>query len=167
MTFRVEIDGQIAALDIQRQGNNLSYEFDGALNASGLAALVQISPGVFSVLIGNRSFTVHLAQTDDHVEATVGSQRHAISIADFRDASPGKGRNAASGPTDIRAQMPGKVISLLVAEGSSVEEGQGLLIIEAMKMQNELKSPRAGVVMKMPAREGMTVIAGETLAVIG
>jgi pyruvate carboxylase subunit B len=62
--------------------------------------------------------------------------------------------------------MPGKVVRLLVAENDAVEAGQGVAVIEAMKMQNELKSPKKGVVRKILAREGAAVNAGETLAVV-
>jgi biotin carboxyl carrier protein len=63
--------------------------------------------------------------------------------------------------------MPGKVIRLLVREGDTVEAGQGLVVVEAMKMQNEMKSPKAGQVVKLSAHVGATVAAGEVLVVIG
>jgi len=62
--------------------------------------------------------------------------------------------------------MPGKVVRVLVNEGESVTAGQGLLVIEAMKMQNEIRSPKSGVVEKLSAAEGQAVTAGETLAII-
>jgi len=63
--------------------------------------------------------------------------------------------------------MPGKVVRVLVAEGDTVEAGQGLLVVEAMKMQNEIKAPRSGRVVALAAREGATVAAGDPLATIG
>ena len=62
--------------------------------------------------------------------------------------------------------MPGKVVRLLVAEGSAVEQGQGILVIEAMKMQNELKSAKKGVVRKIMVKEGATANSGDVLAVV-
>ena len=62
--------------------------------------------------------------------------------------------------------MPGKVVRVLVAQGTEVEAGQGLVVVEAMKMQNEVKSPKRGVVQKMVATEGATVNAGEVLAIV-
>jgi biotin carboxyl carrier protein len=62
--------------------------------------------------------------------------------------------------------MPGKVVRVLVPEGSEVEAGQGVLVVEAMKMQNELKSPKKGVIQKIVAREGAAVNAGDVLAVV-
>jgi biotin carboxyl carrier protein len=60
--------------------------------------------------------------------------------------------------------MPGKVVRVLAAVGDSVEAGQGILVVEAMKMQNELKAPRAGRVVSVSAKEGDTVAAGEVMA---
>jgi len=62
--------------------------------------------------------------------------------------------------------MPGKVVRLLAAEGQQVQAGQGLLVIEAMKMQNEIKAPRAGRVVSLSVGEGATVTAGQALAVL-
>jgi biotin carboxyl carrier protein len=62
--------------------------------------------------------------------------------------------------------MPGKIIKVLVTPGSAVTAGQGLLVVEAMKMQNEMKSPKDGVVARIQGYEGATVVAGETLVVI-
>ena len=64
------------------------------------------------------------------------------------------------------APMPGKVVRILVAEGDEVEKGKGVLVVEAMKMQNEIKSPKKGVVKKLSAAEGSAVNAGDVLAVI-
>ena len=63
--------------------------------------------------------------------------------------------------------MPGKVIRVLVSAGDVVEAGQGLIVVEAMKMQNEIRSPKAGKIERVLAREGQAVSAGETLLVIG
>jgi biotin carboxyl carrier protein len=60
--------------------------------------------------------------------------------------------------------MPGKVVRVLVSEGDAVEAGQGLLVVEAMKMQNEIRSPKSGKVEKLLAKEGLAVNAGDVLA---
>ena len=64
------------------------------------------------------------------------------------------------------APMPGKVVRLLCAAGDQVTAGQGVAVVEAMKMQNEVQSPKAGQVLELRVREGQTVNAGEVLAVI-
>ncbi len=68
------------------------------------------------------------------------------------------------GRQQVTAPMPGKVVRVLVSEGDAVEAGQGLLVVEAMKMQNEIRSPKNGKVEKLLAREGLAVNAGDVLA---
>ena len=70
----------------------------------------------------------------------------------------------AEGRQQVLAPMPGKVVRLLVKVGDKVEAGQGLLVVEAMKMQNEIRSPKSGVVERLQAKEGQPVNAGEVLA---
>jgi biotin carboxyl carrier protein len=62
--------------------------------------------------------------------------------------------------------MPGKVVRLLVQEGTEVEPGHGIAVVEAMKMQNEIKSPKKGIVRKMLVGEGAAVNAGDVLAIV-
>ena len=78
--------------------------------------------------------------------------------------SKGHAGRAVHGRESILAPMPGKIVRLLVAPGDSVEAGQGIIVIEAMKMQNELKARRSGRVVALPVREGETVAAGAVLA---
>jgi biotin carboxyl carrier protein len=73
---------------------------------------------------------------------------------------------AQTGTVQINSPMPGKVLRILVAEGDEVDEGQGLVIIEAMKMENELQAPKAGVIKKIAAEEGAAVDGGALLLVI-
>ena len=70
------------------------------------------------------------------------------------------------GRQNVTAPMPGKVVRLLVADGDSVQAGQGIAVVEAMKMQNEMKAPRSGRVAALAVHEGDTVGAGAVLAVI-
>jgi len=134
--------------------------------------VIQIAPGVFSVLIGSRSFTVHLSPNGSDAGSAGGDEvwvrnwRHAISLSDTRDRSAKSKKIADAGPLEIRSQMPGKVIRLLVGEGEAVQAGQGLIIVEAMKMQNEMKAPKDGIATGIRASEGATVAAGETLLVV-
>ena len=89
---------------------------------------------------------------------------------DVRDPRALRGRRSAGdygeGPKKITAPMPGKVVRILAVAGTSVESGDGVIVIEAMKMQNELKAPKTGKVQKILASEGTPVNAGDTLAII-
>jgi biotin carboxyl carrier protein len=74
---------------------------------------------------------------------------------------------AHGGPLEIRAIIPGRIVAVAVATGDTVEAGQTLLAVEAMKMQNELRAPRAGTVTRLPAGAGTTVEVGDVLVVLG
>ncbi|RPJ64661.1 MAG: acetyl-CoA carboxylase biotin carboxyl carrier protein subunit [Acidobacteria bacterium] len=79
---------------------------------------------------------------------------------------PGAAAAGAAGPQRITAPMPGKVLKVLVAAGESVEERQGLVVVEAMKMENELRAPRAGRVREVHVQEGAPVESGRLLVVL-
>ena len=166
MILRIELDDENYVLHLQQNGTASDYKVSGVVNASGTASVVETSAGVYSVLLGERSLTIHLAQKGDEIEVWAGLQRHRISIQDARDRSSGGKKSSAAGPQEIRAQMPGKVIKLLAGVGESVRAGQGVIVVEAMKMQNEMKSPKDGVLSKIAVEEGATVAAGETLMVV-
>jgi biotin carboxyl carrier protein len=166
LKFRVEVDGNTVELQLQRNGSGYNYSLADQESESGSASVLEVRPGVFSVLIGTRSFDVCLSKNGERTEAFVENARHWITVSDARDRRAGTKANTASGPVEVRSQMPGKIIKVLVGVGSAVTAGQGLLVVEAMKMQNEMKSPKDGVVAKIQVSEGATVNAGETLIVI-
>ena len=162
----MEVDGQDYSLDIRRAGADAEYTLQGLEEESGSASILEVMPGVFSILLGHRSFTAHVVANSDDLEVWAGGERHRVGVADARDRSARSKKITAAGPLEVRAQMPGKVIKLLVESGAKVSAAQGLIVVEAMKMQNEMKSPKDGVVTKIYASEGATVLAGETLLVI-
>ncbi len=90
--------------------------------------------------------------------------RAALRERASRDPTAG---GAAGGPLEIRAIIPGRIASVAVAPGDTVEAGQTLLAVEAMKMQNELRAPRAGTVTRVPLGAGSTVELGDVLVVLG
>jgi biotin carboxyl carrier protein len=96
-----------------------------------------------------------------------GSQEFIAEVIDPRAWTGRRHGNAeAEGRQQIVAPMPGKVVRLLVQAGDHVEVGQGLLVVEAMKMQNEIRSPKSGIVERILAKEGQPVNAGEVLCVV-
>ncbi len=106
------------------------------------------------------------------VEVVVDGWRFELEVEDARRAALRRRatRDAdavgASGPTEIRAIIPGRVAAIRVAAGDAVEAGQGLLVIEAMKMQNELRAPRAGTVERVAVGEADTIDHGDLLVVL-
>jgi biotin carboxyl carrier protein len=119
-------------------------------------------PGVYSVLLDGNSYQ---ARVEDGV-VTVDGFRYQIEVRDPRRWSRQSRGGAHPGAQNIKAPMPGKVVRVLAAVGDAVEAGQGIVVVEAMKMQNELKAPRAGRVTGIAAKIGATVTAGEVLAVL-
>ena len=132
------------------------------------AAQVEMAePGVYSVLMEGRSYDASVTETAAGLVVTIDGYRFEIDARDPRRFARKAGGRGAEGVQTIAAPMPGKVVRVLAAAGETVEAGQGLVVVEAMKMQNEMKAPRAGKVLSLPAREGATVAAGEVLATIG
>jgi biotin carboxyl carrier protein len=126
-----------------------------------------LAPGVLSLLVAGRQYRCVLDRDHEGDAVVVAGRRFAFSVADPRSLAAQNGSaSGMDGPRAIRAPMPGRVVRVLVAVGDLVEEQQGLLVIEAMKMQNELKSPKQGRVIRLTAADGATVAAGDALVVI-
>jgi len=96
----------------------------------------------------------------------VGSVRYAVRVRDPRSLRSRQAADDGKGPRKLVAPMPGKVVRVLVQEEAEVEAGQGIIVVEAMKMQNEIKSPKKGVVRKLTASEGANVNSGDVLAIV-
>ena len=124
-------------------------------------------PGVYSVLIDGRSYEARVEPAANAMVVVIAGRRFEIDVRDPRRYSRKGAAGAGDGAQTVAAPMPGKVVRVLVAAGDEVAAGQGLIVVEAMKMQNEMKSPRAGKVLSLSAVEGATVTAGAVLASIG
>jgi biotin carboxyl carrier protein len=159
MKFEVTVDGRPATLTIG--GERFRFDRDGDVLERDFS-IEEVQPGLYSVLIDGRSYTVSAAGG----AVTVNGRALAAEAFDPRELRARKVAGAGKGRLEIAALMPGKVVRLLVGPGDSVEEGQGLVVVEAMKMQNEMKSPRSGRVAGVKTRVEATVAAGEVLLVI-
>jgi len=142
--------------------NGRSIEID----SEQLASVTQVEPGVYSVLLDGASYEIRLSETSSGLSAEVGGRRFEVEVRDPRDTSRGTRTQLGSGRQNIAAPMPGKVVRVLVNVGDAVDVGQGLVVVEAMKMQNEMKASRPGRVIEIRAQAGDTVSAGDTLAVL-
>ncbi len=125
-----------------------------------------MEPGVYSVLLDGASFEIRIPHSREGLTASVPGRQFAVEVSDPRDASRSSRAAIGSGRQNVTAPMPGKVVRVLVAAGEVVETGQGLVVVEAMKMQNELKAARPGRVVEVRARDGETVGAGDVLVVL-
>jgi biotin carboxyl carrier protein len=163
MKFDVLISGKTRTVELQRDSDRWQISLDGvALDADA----VETSPNVFSILLDGESFEVRLAAANDG-KLTLQTRHHEF-VAEVIDPRAWRGRRHGAveveGRQQVVAPMPGKVVRLLVKLGDKVEAGQGLLVVEAMKMQNEVRSPKTGTVERLLAKEGQPVNAGEVLA---
>ena len=136
------------------------------IDKAQLEDAVEVEPGVFSVLVRGRSFEVRLPAGGPANTVSAQGRRFSVEVRNPRDASRGSKSALGSGRQNVVAPMPGKVVRLLVKQGDAVETGQGLAMVEAMKMQNEMKATRSARVMEVRVRDGDTVAAGETLVVL-
>ncbi len=168
MTFYVQIDGAPARLEVHREGD--LYRFRLGDQDECQAQLAEVEPGVFSVLLNGRSYEAHAERGDEHGNEcawiSVRGRRFRIAITDPRRWTQSRAAARGHDRETIVASMPGKIVRVLVQPGETVAAGQGVIVIEAMKMQNEMKARRAGRVAMVPVCEGETVAAGAILATI-
>lgn len=166
MVYDIVISAKTYHLEIARQGTRWVGKIDG--EAFDVDA-VPTARDILSIVEGEgKAYEVKRERAlNGELHMLVGSSRYPCEVQDPRSL---RTRRAAAGSTEgpqkIVAPMPGKVVRIIVPQGETVEAGKGVLVVEAMKMQNELKSPKAGKVQKLFAQEGATVNAGDTLAII-
>jgi len=149
MKLQVVVDGRTIEID--------SEQFD---------SVRQVEPGVYSVLLEGASHEIRIQASPVGLTAGVAGRRFAVEVRDPRDASRTSRAAVGSGRQNVTAPMPGRVVRVLVERDGAVDAGQGLVVVEAMKMQNELKAARPGRVIEIRAREGETVGAGDILVVL-
>ena len=164
MKRNLTINGVEQQIEILAPAPACRYRLDSVERTADVAVP---APGVYSILLDGRSYDAHVERTPRHLIVTVQGHRFEIEVRDPRRWSRNSADRHAEGVETIAAPMPGKVVRVLVAPGDAVEAGQGVMVVEAMKMQNEMKAARAGQVLTVAVKEGATVTAGEVLATIG
>ena len=163
MLYEVTIAGKTYRLDLNRADGRWSCRIDGRdLELDAVLA----RPDVLSLRIGNLAYEIKSERVGNDLHLWVGSSRFAAEVRDPRSLRSRARAADAQGPKKIVAPMPGKVVRLLVREGDDVEMGAGVAVVEAMKMQNEIKSPKKGTVQKILVTEGAAVNAGDVLAIV-
>jgi biotin carboxyl carrier protein len=164
MTYEVTVGGTPHRLALERADRVWKCRLDGR---EFVADAVMVRPDVLSLLIDGRAYEIKREQTSTDLHLWVGSTRFEVEVCDPRSLrSRRDGAGDASGPKRLVCPMPGKIVRVLVTEKSEVEAGQGIVVVEAMKMQNEIKSPKKGVVQKILAMRGASVNAGDVLAIV-
>jgi len=163
MKFEVRIDSRACIVELNRDAERWRISIDDrAVDADAL----EIAPGILSILLNGKSYEVRVTPTPAGA-LTLQTAHHEFT-AQIVDPRAWRGRRhgalEAEGRQQILAPMPGKIIRVLIQTGEKVEAGQGLLVVEAMKMQNEIRSPKSGTVERLLVKEGQPVNAGEVLA---
>lgn len=167
MKFQAEIDDEKHKIEIKHADGKVLASVDGREYELEIS---EPEPNVFLLKNKGKIFQAFVSpqqEAGDPFQVQIG--RHSLDIKLFDPKRlRGTGRNAehGDGAAEIRTAMPGKVVRILVDKGALVEKGDGVLVVEAMKMQNELKSPKAGTVKEIRVEEGSTVAPGDVLAVI-
>lgn len=164
MNLRLTIGGRTRTVKINAVDARMVFSLD---DQDVAADAVEVERNIFSILLGGEAFEVRVQADGRGARVHIDGREYLADLDDPRQWKRGGGGTAGSeGRQNILAPMPGKVIRVLVQPGSKVEAGQGLFVVEAMKMQNEIKSPKQGKVERITAKEGQAVNSGEVLAVI-
>jgi biotin carboxyl carrier protein len=160
--FDAIVDGRTLRVEVRARGESFqvlvdgrSLEVDAAFDGERFASL----------LVEGRSHAVALERQDGGYRVHLREGPVHVSLQEARGGVRPLERRA-SGPARLVSPMPGRVVRVLVAAGADVEAGQGLVVVEAMKMENELRAPRGGRLSEVVVREGQAVEAGALLAVI-
>lgn len=163
MTYEITIDGKQYRLDLEQADGHWTCRVDGR-DVEVDAVLAR--PNVLSLRRGNKAYEVKCERVGGDTHIWVGSQRFAVEVRDPRSLRSRVRALDEHGPRKLTAPMPGKVVRVLVSEGAEVEAGAGVLVVEAMKMQNEVKSPKKGTIQKILVAEGTAVNAGDVLGIV-
>jgi biotin carboxyl carrier protein len=173
LTLEVEVDGVVRRVALERRDKGYVVHIDGR---SIPVDLCELAPGVVSLLIGHgasdgvaggHSYRCVRTINADEETIAVGARQHRVAVNDPRSLRGQRRRpGAGNGTLHIKASMPGRVARVLVSPGEMVVAHQGVVVIEAMKMQNELKAARDGRIAEVRVAAGDKVASGQVLAVL-
>jgi biotin carboxyl carrier protein len=155
-------DGVTVRVEVRPNGPGYTLVLDGRRVEVDAA---WTGPRVASLLVEGRSYDLTLERTKEGYRAHSRDGARDVTLRDARDGERPAERRA-SGPHRLVAPMPGRVVRVLVAPEAEVSAGEGLVVVEAMKMENELRAPRAGRVASVEVREGQAVDTGALLLVL-
>ena len=166
LRLRAVLDNQEREVVIENRDGNLRVIVDGD---SYTVEVHKIAENSYLLINDHGVYDCRVeGKSREHFEVKLNKHAYGVSILDPRRLRTDENSDRHhDGPTEIVAQMPGKVVRVLVEPGTEVEKGAGIIVVEAMKMQNEIRTPRAGTVLSMSVAAGETVNAGKVLATVG
>ncbi len=159
MTYEVSVGGRTLTLELRREGERFFVRVEGG--EEQVVDTRRSDPSQMSLLVGGRSYSVGLAERPDGWDVDLRGTPHACAVVDPRRKALRLSGAASEGT--LSTSMPGKVVRLLVAIGDVVAEGDPVAVVEAMKMENELKAPLGGRVAEIPVAAGEAVDAGAVI----
>jgi biotin carboxyl carrier protein len=167
MKLRVELDGTGHEVSLDLGRDAATADIDGRHYD---LVIREISDGTYLVLDGSDIYKCRIEskrETHNSLGVVLRGRSYDVTVIDPKRLRSGQSSGAHDhGSARIISPMPGKIVKVLVAEGDDVDVGDGIVVVEAMKMQNEMKAPKAGVVVSLHTEAGATVNAGDVLAVI-
>ena len=162
MRFSAKAGRRILDVTIERRNGTYSVEIDGELF---VVDSHKLEADFYSILTGGRSYEVSVETTRDGYRVRHGAAEQLVTLSD-----PGRRAREelmdSKGSAAVVSAMPGKVVRVLVSEGDTVEAGQGVVVVEAMKMENEITAPKPGRVISIAVQPDQTVEGGTELLVI-
>jgi len=162
MIYEVAIAEKIYRVELVRTEQEWKCKLDGREMPLDV---VLAQDGMLSLLLQGKSYEVKQETVGGESNVVIVHERFSATVRDPRSfRSRRRSGGSEQGVMKIKAPMPGKVVRILAPAGTQVETGQSVVVIEAMKMQNELKAPKTGVVKKINVEEGAAVDAGQALA---
>ncbi len=165
MRLFAETNGENHEVEIRREGDKVFAKIDDReyeVEAS------EPEPGVFLIRHENKIYEAAVSMSNNGAaNVSLRGRDHEILLHDPKRLRGSVGAASLDhGIAEVKTAMPGKVVRILATAGTPVEKGDGVIVVEAMKMQNELKAPKAGTVKEIRVNEGATVSAGDVLAAI-
>ena len=164
MKYTAIVQGQNLEIELSRKDHGvIEAEVGGRVyRLVGKA----VEPGIYWFAWNNQSLEIGVTRSLDGYVVSLEACRIPVEILDARTALRRAAQQGQDGVVHVRAPMPGKVVRVLAAEGMEVEANQGIVILEAMKMQNEIKAPKKGLVSKLGVKEGAAVVSGDLIATL-
>lgn len=161
MNYTFKFQDEFYTLDIEEESGKAEIEID---EKKFDVEFAQIDKNVYSLKIGDESVTIGVLKKGKKIEVFHNGELYEFEV------STGRARQREvtgdSGIQEIKSPMPGRIVKILKGEGEEVNEGEGVIVVEAMKMESELKSSVAGTVTQVNVEEGNTVESGTILLII-
>jgi biotin carboxyl carrier protein len=163
MKYEAEIDGRLISIELEQRNGRVSAIVDGREYDM---EVIRPEKDAYLIFVGERVYEARVwAEGANSLRVKLRDRLFTASIID-RKHRRATTDHSQEGQQHLIAPMPGKIVRVLLCQGDDVEAGQGVVVVEAMKMQNEIKSPKSGRVVEVRVSEGATVNANQVLAVV-